>query len=169
VWHDLIVELHGKGHPETQSLVVWEKAGAEGAENANPRLPEGELDHTGLNTHPSTLHVWPWLDQPESRLMMRVNAQEGPPIDLPLLDTVTDTKWQNAQSGQHHVILPVVPFDYVRGFDLGGRSPNWPVLARTGYVYLFRNARLWRELRVVWENSQLQFYDVRLDVRRQLG
>ncbi|WP_288352087.1 ABC transporter permease [uncultured Marinobacter sp.] len=163
MWHDLIVELHGKGHPETQSLVVWEKAGAEGAENANPRLPEGELDHTGLNTHPSTLHVWPWLDQPESRLMMRVNAQEGPPIDLPLLDTVTDTKWQNAQSGQHHVILPVVPFDYVRGFDLGGRSPNWPVLARTGYVYLFRNARLWRELRVVWENSQLQFYDVRLD------
>ncbi len=52
VWHDLMVEVHGKGHPTTQSLVVWEKAGAEGTENANPRLPEGELDHTGLNKRP---------------------------------------------------------------------------------------------------------------------
>ncbi len=169
VWHDLMVEVHGKGHPTTQSLVVWEKAGAEGTENANPRLPDGELDHTGLNKRSSTLQVWPWLDQPESRLMMRVDTQEGPPIDLPLVETVTDTQWQDGDSGQHHVILPVVPFDYLRGYNIGP-SPYWPVLARTGYLYLFRHDRLWRELRVVWEGSELQFYDVRLgDYRNEDG
>ncbi|TBW53372.1 ABC transporter permease [Marinobacter halodurans] len=52
------------------------------------------------------------------------------------------------------------------GRDIGRpppASPTWPVLARPGYFYVFRDTRLWRELRITWEEGKLHFQDVRLD------
>ncbi|WP_223808034.1 ABC transporter permease [Marinobacter sp. R17] len=169
MWHDFIVEVHGEGHGPHQKLVVYEKAGPEGTGNENPRYPDGERKHAGLNNRSSTLHIWPWQGQADSRLMLEVDTDDGRPIQLPLLETAEESQWQDRKAGQQHILLPVVPFDWVKGRDIGGKSPTWPVLSRPGYFYVFRDARLWRELHITWEEGNLCFQDVRLDDYRDVN
>lgn len=163
MWHDLIVEVHGEDHGSQQKLVVYENTDPEVAANENPRYPDDERRQAGLNGRASILHTWAWKDQPDSRLVLEIEAQGGPPIRLPILETAGETPWQGREGGQQHILLPVVPFDWIRGRDIGGQEPTWPALARSGYLYLFLDARLWRELCITWKEGELRFQDVRLD------
>lgn len=156
---ELIVEVHGQKHPQGHTLTVYENA-PDGS-RIHPRASDPLPQFGGLNQRPSTMHTWPWHNQPDSQLVLEVAAENGEPITLPLLDSVTASSgWGHPRE---HILLPVVPMDWVRGTKLNGRHLTWPVLARSGYLYLFRNDRLWRELQITWNGDAIEFRDVRLD------
>lgn len=166
---DFVVEVYGKDHPEGQRPVVYEHA-EEVFPGTRPRQADGKLRNTGRSfpRGKSCLHVWPWKEQPPSRLALEIDTEDGRPIHLPLLENAEQTQWQ---PGAHeNILLPIVPMAWVRGMALDGKHLTWPALARSGYLYLFRDGRLWRELKITWENNKPVFRDIRLpDHRDEAG
>ncbi|WP_122224141.1 hypothetical protein [Pseudomonas syringae group genomosp. 3] len=131
----LIVQIVGKHHSDQQKVQLISETG----DRAYPSTPE-KLEHTLCS---STLEVWDHISG--TRLELQIATTEGEPICLPLFN---DTQVTPRQSDtQFNQIVPVLPFVPLPGsktvYDLGT-----PVLARAGYVYVFYQATLWRELEI---------------------
>lgn len=167
---DFLVEVYGKEHPDGQRPIVYQHAG-ENFPGNSPRQADGELPDLGRSfpRGTSTLYVWPWKNQPPSRMVLEVDTDDGQPIQLPLLEHAEEAKWQK-DTGHENLLLPILPMAWLRGMAVGGKHLTWPVLARPGYLYLFREDRLWRELKITWENDRPVFRDTRLaDYRDKEG
>ncbi|WP_233424587.1 toxin VasX [Pseudomonas savastanoi] len=107
----------------------------------------------------STLKVWDHIDG--GRLDLQVATLEGEPIRLPLLSGTKVTPRQ--ADAQFNQIVPVLPFIALPGSktvdDMGT-----PVLARAGYVYVFYQEKLWRELEIHVSETGNTYHDI--DVAR---
>ncbi|WP_322740736.1 toxin VasX [Pseudomonas saponiphila] len=81
-----------------------------------------------------------------------------------MLDNLRPTPRQS--DAQWNQLVPVLPFVALPGsksaYDLGT-----PVLARTGYVYVFHEQRLWRELEVRIEGDKTTYHDIDVAQFRQ--
>lgn len=158
---DFIVAVLGNNQSQSQRPVVFQTAEAPfpGIER---RLPDG-MQKSYLRTvdnGESALHIWPWRNQPASRAVLEVDVDAGAPIHLPLTDAPAPESIHSETSA--NILMPMVPMAWVRGMDHEGKHLTWPALARPGYLYLFRNDTLWRELQISWEGNQPLFRDVRL-------
>lgn len=102
-------------------------------------------------------------------MILEIDSEEGPPIRLSLLEQAEQAQWQT-EKGHENLLAPIVPMAWLRGMAVDGKHLTWPVLARPGYLYLFREGRLWRELKITWENDRPVFRDTRLsDYRDEDG
>lgn len=158
---DFIVAVLGKNHSNGQRPVVFQTAESPfpGVER---RLPDGIQKSwlRAVDNGESSLHIWPWHNQPASRAVLEVDVESGAPIHLPLTDTPAPESIHSKISA--NILMPAAPMAWVRGMDHEGKHLTWPALARPGFLYLFRNGALWRELQIAWEGNRPQFRDVRL-------
>lgn len=166
---DFVVAVLGNNHSQSQRPVVFQTA-----ESSYPgverRLPDGiQKSYLKINGRDeSALNIWPWRKQPASRAVLEVDVETGSPIHIPLTDTPAPESIHSETAD--NILMPTVPMAWVRGMNHEGKHLTWPALARSGFLYLFRNGALWREIQVAWEGNQLQFRDVRLaDHRTENG
>lgn len=151
----LIVQVIGKDHPESQKLVLLDQADSP---------LKGEQEPLEQELCSSVLHVWDSAGLAKGQLCLEIASTQGAPIRLPLLDNLRPTPRQS--DAQWNQLVPVLPFVALPGsksaYDLGT-----PVLARTGYVYVFHEQRLWRELEVRIEGDKTTYHDIDVAQFRQ--
>lgn len=144
----LIVQVIGKDHPADQKVVLC---------TADSEVLQGEPEPQDKPFCSSVLHVWDCPAGDGHRLHLEIASTQGKPIRLPLLAQVHVTPRQaDAQCNQ---LVPVLPFVSLPGSksadDLGT-----PVLARPGFVYVFYQEKLWRELEVRILDGKTTYHDV---------
>ncbi|MDX1366241.1 toxin VasX [Pseudomonas sp.] len=157
----LIVQVVGINHPPGQRVVIYDQTDHELQEwLTNQDKPEVKTDET----FSSVLHIWDWDGQPKRHLWLEIATSSGAPIRIPLLDDVRITSRQDDQ--QWNQIVPVIPFCALPGsksiYDLG-----MPVLARPGFIYVFYQGKLWRELEVRSQGGKTNFHDIHVASFRQ--
>ncbi|WP_100639926.1 hypothetical protein [Marinobacter salexigens] len=157
----LIVEVIGKEHPEGHAFRIFDESNNEQQEWLEKQVAVEILDD-------SVLHVWPWKGQPRRNIWIEIEA-EGAPIRVPFLESAGSIDRELER--QHHVILPIVPATLISGVELQGDNPVHHVLARAGFLYLFHEGKLWRELEIRIDESGVTSYsDVALyDYRQTSG
>ncbi|POD75893.1 hypothetical protein BKM17_12885 [Pseudomonas syringae group genomosp. 3] len=147
----LIVQIVGKKHSDQQQVLLL------GSDGTRIYPPKSEVLERELFS--STLKVWDHIEG--THLHLQIATLDGEPIRLPLLsDTKVTPRQADAQFNQ---IVPVLPFVALPGsktvYDLGT-----PVLARAGYVYVFYQQKLWRELEIQVSETGNTYHDI--DVAR---
>ena len=143
----LIVQVVGKDHPEEQKLVLC----------TDNNEVEGQQDLYEKAFCSSVLHVWDCHGPGKRQLWLEIASTDGAPIRLPLLaDVRATTRQADAQWNQ---IVPVLPFVSLPG-SKNAQDHGTPVLARPGFVYVFYENRLWRELEVRLTDGKTTYRDV---------
>ncbi|WP_143515738.1 toxin VasX, partial [Pseudomonas savastanoi] len=147
----LIVQIVGKDHSEQQQVLLL------GSDGTRIYSPKSEVLERELFS--STLKVWDHIEG--THLHLQIATLEGEPIRLPLLSGTKVTPRQ--ADAQFNQIVPVLPFVALPGSktvdDMGT-----PVLARGGYVYVFYQEKLWRELEIHVSENGNTYHDI--DVAR---
>ncbi|AQL38008.1 toxin VasX [Pseudomonas syringae] len=146
-----IVQIVGKKHSHQQQVLLL------GSDGTRIYPPKSEVLERELFS--STLKVWDHIEG--THLHLQIATLDGEPIRLPLLsDTKVTPRQADAQFNQ---IVPVLPFVALPGSktvdDMGT-----PVLARAGYVYVFYQEKLWRELEIQVSENGNTYHDI--DVAR---
>ncbi|HEX8541659.1 MAG TPA: hypothetical protein VF671_08140 [Pseudomonas sp.] len=157
----LIVQVVGKDHPSTQRLAFYEK-------DASKRLDAVTAQYrpetvTAYMCAPSALHIWDWSGEPKHRLMLEVETTQGKPILLPLPETRITQRQLDQQWNQ---IVPVLPFVALPGVN-SAHDHGTPVLCRAGFIYVFFDGRLWRELEVRICDERTTYHDIELEKFRE--
>ncbi|BCS44547.1 toxin VasX [Pseudomonas amygdali] len=147
----LIVQIVGKDHSEQQQVLL---VGSDGN-----RIYQAKSERLVNELFSSTLKVWDHIEG--TRLHLQIATLEGEPIRLPLFSGTKVTPRQ--ADAQFNQIVPVLPFVALPGSktvdDMGT-----PVLARAGYVYVFYQEKLWRELEIHVSETGNTYHDI--DVAR---
>ncbi len=163
----LIVQVVGKEHNNDQQIAIYDICGTRlGKTEERTKEPfsykNSKSQSEGIENE---LHIWPWpKNEPRRELKLEVEAVEGGPIVLPLMDNAIATYRRTAR--QCNVICPVVPASFVEN----ARSPHPrgnSTLAKTrpGFLYIYNKGRLWRELEIRQEDQEgklTTYHDVRL-------
>ncbi|RMV66380.1 toxin VasX [Pseudomonas coronafaciens] len=147
----LIVQIAGRDHSDRQQVLLISPKD----DRVYQSRPE-KLDHVHYSC---ILEVWDHIDG--AHLHLQIATIDGEPIRLPLLHKTQVTPRQ--ADAQFNQIVPVLPFVPLPGsrtvYDLGT-----PVLARAGYVYVFYQEKLWRELEIQVSETGSTYHDI--DVAR---
>ena len=153
----LIVQVVGKDHPATQRLAIYKK---DTTQRFDTLTAEDEPETvTAWMCKPSSLHVWDWDGEPGHRLVLEVEEEHGGIIKLPLPDVHITTRQLDKQWNQ---IVPVLPFVALPGIT-SAQDHGTPVLCRPGYLYVFMEGRLWRELEIRITDERTTYHDIALD------
>ncbi len=154
----LIIEVIGKDHPVGHSFRIFDESNYEQQEWLENQSKIEELED-------SVLHVWPWKGQSERNVWIEIDAEDGAPIRVPFLKNTGAVDRQ--MDRQRHVILPFIPATLLSGVELKGNNPVHHVLSRAGFLYLFHEGVLWRELEVrIDEAGATTYHDVPLHKHR---
>jgi hypothetical protein len=153
----LIVQVTGKDHPGTQRLAFYEKDANKPLEALTAR--DNPETVSAWMCKPSSLHVWDWTGEPDHRMVLEVESDDGPPIQLPLPAVRITTRQLDRQWNQ---IVPVLPFVALPGIS-SAQDHGTPVLCRPGYFYVFIDGRLWRELEIRLADERTTYHDIELD------
>lgn len=151
----LIIEVIGKEYPEGHAFRIFDDSDNEQQEWLENQGQVEDLDG-------AVLHLWPWKEQPRRNVWLDIAAREGDPIRVPLFNGVASTPRQLER--QWNRIWPVVPLTMIHDpAPEPGQPADHIVPARPGFVYIFRNGTLWREVEVRnGEAGAPEFRDVRL-------
>ncbi|HEY9120129.1 MAG TPA: hypothetical protein VIN33_10255, partial [Marinobacter sp.] len=151
----LIIEVIGKGHPEGHTFRIFDDSDSKQQEWLEN---QGKVE----NMEESVLHLWPSKGQPQRSVWLDIEAGEGEPIRVPLFNGVASTPRQFER--QWNRIWPVVPLTMLHDPDPEpGQPADKIVPVRPGFIYIFRNGTLWREIEVRnGEAGSPEFCDVRL-------
>ncbi|KPZ07383.1 Uncharacterized protein ALO43_03610 [Pseudomonas tremae] len=143
----LIVQIAGRDHSDRQQVLLISPKD----DRVYQSRPE-KLDHVHYSC---ILEVWDHIDG--AHLHLQIATIDGEPIRLPLLHKTQVTPRQ--ADAQFNQIVPVLPFVPLPGsrtvYDLGT-----PVLARAGYVYVFYQEKLWRELEIQVSETGSTYHDI---------
>ncbi|WP_336365608.1 hypothetical protein [Marinobacter sp. C2H3] len=158
----LIIEVVGQDHPEGHRFRLFDPADQTEQEWMDQRGHREALSQ-------SELAVWPTTPEARQNVWLDIDADDGSPIRVLLFEHVGATPRQPI--AQWNRVCPLVPITSLMAQDPDpGGHPSHPVPVRAGYVYVFRDGRLWRELQVDAPADQPPgFRDVRLSDYRQQG
>lgn len=158
----LIVEVLGKDHPEGQELRILHHGESVPCTAVDDLRNKEALDS-------SVLRVWPWENRPRADVVLELAAHEGAPLQIPLYSLPGVTPRQLVR--QKLILAPLVPLTLVeREEPIEGVPAQQIVSARSGYLYLFRDDRLWREIHISQDDEgRLLFRDVSLSNYREEG
>lgn len=157
----LIVEVIGKDHPAGQRIVIYDETDNQQQEALTKRRKLEALVDPAFS---STLHIWPWDNEPTRHLWLEIETEKGGPIRVPLMDDARATPRQADQ--QWNQIVPIVPLTPMRG-STNEKDQGIPVLARPGYFYVFYRGKLWRELEIRQNDGKNTYHDIDVKAFRQ--
>lgn len=157
----LIVEVIGKDHPPGQRIVIYDETDNQQQEALTKRRKLEPLVDPAFS---STLHIWPWDNQPTRHLWLEVETEKGGPLFLPLMNDAKATPRQVDQ--QWNQIVPIVPLTPMRS-STNEKDQGIPVLARPGYLYVFYRGKLWRELEIRQSEGKNTYHDIDVKAFRQ--
>jgi hypothetical protein len=144
----VIVQVIGKDHPSDQRVVLC---------NAANQVQKPQLEPVDKEFCSSVLNVWDCSGQPKRRLWLEIASTQGSPIRVPLLADVRST--QRQEDEQWNQLVPILPFVPLPGSKIS-YDYGTPVLARPGFVYIFYEGKLWRELEICIVDGATTFHDV---------
>ena len=149
----LIVEVLGTTHSMDQSVCITDVDYSGVLSDVQAKRNEETLESSVLN-------LWPWSDSQEGSVALEIRTEEGEPIRVPVYDQPDVTPREIIR--QRLILAPLFPLTLVKVGEPGPGTPSEQVVpARSGYLYLFRGDRLWREIRVELDESDAyQFRDV---------
>ena len=150
----LIVQVTGNDHPNTQRMAFYEHDSLRRLDALTDSDRPERL--TGDSLLSSALHVWSWSNTFKHRLWLEISSVEGPAIRVPLPEVSITTR---EFDGQWNQIVPVVPFVALPGTN-STQDKGTPVMCRAGFIYVFLDGRVWRELEVRVEDEQTTYHDV---------
>jgi hypothetical protein len=155
-----IIEVIGEQHPEGHEFRIYDEADQQQQAWLEDQVKEERPGE-------SVLHVWPWKNQPARNIWLDIESDDGDPVRVPLFSEVASTPRQ--MDKQWNRILPLVPLTLIHDPEPEpGHPKEHLVPVRPGFIYVFRNGRLWRELEVQYADSGvMEFLDVRLTDYRQ--
>lgn len=189
----LIVEIVGKipSTYEDQKIVIYtEHDSYDAATTAKIQKEEFIEDETSART--SVLHKWDWQESQKAHLWLEVKTIDNKPLRMPLLNGMEALKGQETvisdtfkaiatplKAGRHeqdNLIVPVVPTteSIERSYLATQQTPppkdisiplrELPILCRAGWIYIFRQGKLWRELEIQQDQAtgKTTYHDVRL-------
>jgi hypothetical protein len=158
----LIIQVIGKARPDGHTFRLYDESDLEHQEWLENQGQVEDLDE-------SVLTIWPWNGQKSQNVWLDIEAREGAPIRVPLFSGVASTPRQLER--QFNRIWPVVPMAVMHDPDPEpGQTADNIVPVRPGFIYIFRNGTLWREIEVHnGEAGALEFCDVRLTDYRESG
>ncbi|MBJ6136517.1 hypothetical protein [Marinobacter litoralis] len=158
----LIVEVLGTDHPQGQELCILSNEGSTRYTPIDDQIDKEILDS-------SVLRVWPWENAPQADVALEIMAEKGDPLLIPLYSLPEVTPRELIR--QKLILAPFVPLTLVeREEPIVGVPAQQIVSARSGYLYLFRNNRLWREIHITQsDDGQLVFRDIPLSRYREEG
>jgi hypothetical protein len=150
----LIVQVVGKSHPDAQRLAFYEHDSLKRLDALTDSDRPESLTSDSLVI--SALHVWSWSNTVKHRLWIEIASVEGPPIRVPLPPVSITTR---EFDGQWNQIVPIVPFVALPGVN-SSHDKGTPVLCRSGFIYVFLDGRVWRELEVRVDDERTTYHDV---------
>jgi hypothetical protein len=153
----LIVQVVGKDHPQSQRLAFYEKDSSKPLDELTAR--DNPETVSAWMCKPSSLHVWDWDGEPDHRMVLEVEAEHGEIIRLPLPEVRVTTRRMDRQENQ---IVPILPFVALPGVG-SANDHGTPVLCRPGYIYVFIDGRLWRELEIRLTGECTTYHDTDLE------
>ena len=158
----LIIEVMGKDHPEGHSFRIFDESNYEQQEWLENKVRLESLED-------SVLHLWPRSGQPAHNIWLDIEAEEGAPIRVSFFSDVDSTPRQ--LNGQWNRIWPIVPLTALHDANPEPGQPSENVVPlRSGFIYIFRSGKLWRELEVGQvDTGKPVFRDVRLSDFREPG
>lgn len=158
----LIIEVLGKDHPQGHHLCLFDTADTE-------RRQQLEDEVSNETRGDSVLHVWDWADEPDCNVWLEIDAEEDEPIQVPLFEAISASPRRGRR--EDNVVCPVMPLSLIPVDEPIDEAPDINAHAapvRPGYLYVFFNGQLWRELHIrVDEAGATTFHDVRLSDYRQ--
>lgn len=157
-----IVEVIGEQHPEGHEFRIYDET-----DQQQQEWLVGQAKEENLGS--SVLHIWPWKAQPTRNIWLDIESEDGEPVRVPLFSKVASTPRQMGK--QWNRILPLVPLTLIHDPEPDPGHPREnPVPVRPGFIYIFREGQLWRELEVRHTDSgTMEFMDVRLTDYRKNG
>ena len=155
----LIVQINGAHHSNSQRLAIYDQAGKRLDAFTDEDKPETQEAPYFID---SALHVWDWQNNYTHRLWLEIDALDGSVIRLPLPEVAITPRQFDAQWNQ---IVPIIPFTPLPGVN-SAHDHGTPVLCRSGFVYVFLDGRLWRELEVRVEDEKTTYHDVDMNRHR---
>ncbi|MFT5722287.1 MAG: hypothetical protein ACI9W6_002613 [Motiliproteus sp.] len=159
----LIVELVGTAHPNGQRVVIYDQSNDQQQEFLEQQRTEERVAN-------NRLLLWPWENLPPRNLWLEIDAEQGVPIRVPLLDNAQQTPRQ--PFWQDNVLLPVIPLSALpvtNPYSVDNADDNGLVITRPGFLYLFWEGRMWREIAISLEGDSPRYRDVRLGDYRQIN
>lgn len=158
----LIVEVLGKDHSKGQELRILHRQ-----DSVPYQAIDDQLEHEVLDS--SVLRVWPWAAAPQANVALEIAAEQGDPLRIPLYSLPDVTPRQFVR--QKLILAPLVPLTLVeREEPIAGVPGQQMVSARAGYLYLFRNNQLWREIELSQDEAgRLRFRDIPVNDYRDEG
>lgn len=156
----LFIQVMGKDHPVGHEIVIVDQYSAE------PIGAFGKAETEDLPDPVSVLHKWCWEGVQRVDAQLHIATESGDPIRLPLLEWLYKNDRQ--PRFQDNIIQPVLPMAL---WQSTGQRDHQPLPSRSGYLYVFYQDQLWREIAVEAnsETGQLEFRDVDLAAHRDDG
>lgn len=188
---ELIIEIVGKVTDENQRILIYTEENQYDKARTGKRKKPEELQN---GVYQSTLHKWDWKAAEKAHLWLEIAAASGDPIRLPLLvgydpiktnsgeiiTSTSDTRKakltprQGPIHRQLNLIVPFVPMTDLLSYKnlkekvITNLKTTDPVLCCKGWVYIFRNNQLWREVEIRQNETtgKTTYHDVRLSDHR---
>ncbi|MGF1868435.1 toxin VasX [Photobacterium indicum] len=153
----VFIEVTGGDLSETSQLFAFFDSSDKGKVDAIKPIEQLDLYNK------KSIFSWDWCKQTAARNVQLVVKSEGEDILLPLFDEIQSlTRKDDVQDYQLSAIVPLV--------DLS-TDQSQPQVApvRNGYIYIYYNEQIWRELEVSNNEGALTFKDVNLNTYRDVS
>lgn len=172
----LIVEIVGEV-PESyidQRIYIYKN---NQPDQATTNKLKRETSRTDETQKTGTLHTWDWDSCDQGELYLEIATTKGAPIRLPLMKDAKITPRQGGIHSQLNLIVPVVPMTiikdryslYKKHTEYQALASSNPVLCRAGWIYVYYQGKLWRELQIRQNQTtgETTYHDARLTFDEQ--
>ncbi|ENM5734624.1 hypothetical protein DU972_002199 [Vibrio mimicus] len=139
------IEVTGVQHGSEQDFEFYDltdmsqQAVLEAKKSIDPELDE------------STVYSWDWCDENANRNVWLKIEAEGEPIKLPLFQDVADIPRKKDE--QDYLVHAVLPLTLLPTYQSSLTYKDRIAPVRAGFIYIFYNHKLWREIQISPEDS----------------
>lgn len=157
----VFVQVLGVNHPEGHGLFLKGDGGSSIKADEYKKVYASDYGSKLNGNFCSMVYSWGVKSNQDYELWMEIKkANSSDTIKLLVEEKVVVERERSiVNSGYGVQIIPVIPLTMLQGVKVtnGGERV---VGIRSGYIYIYRKGKLWREIKVVNTENELLFYDI---------
>lgn len=146
---DFFISVNGISHDTTQSFQFYDRT--DQAQQEQIEAKQKLVEVAGYS-----VFSWNWTPETEKRnVWLSIECDEGGPIKLPLFTSVDEQKYQQKENNheQNYHLQAVVPLTVLPSVQPAQYPEQHMAPTRNGYLYIFKDNQLWREIEVINKES----------------